>query len=599
MYRGRLLPFLAATCLIPFVGTAQVASAQILSQGDLARSPAVDALNSHISVLARSPRDLTALIGAGEAALELEDPQAAMGFFGRADDVSPSNGRVKAGLGRAMLGLQQTSNALRLLEQAGSLGYSDARMLSDRGLARDLSGNQAGAQRDYATALRLAPSDADISRRYAVSLGIAGQVEQADAVLRPLIAKNDRAAWRMRAFILAMNGQRSQSNDITNRIMPPQMATAITPYMDRMPLLTAVQRAEAVHLGKFPPELIRQPVPPAAAMLAQADNGSSGKGRRKRKSRDAEVAAATPALPTPPSYYARNVPSVTSAPPRATAPVVSAPAARSAPVTSPAPSSWSLSRNVAKAEDNSIPPPIDYSRTDASANARAAEVASAPVRKAPPVAAPVRPAAPVIAAPAVTPAPVPQQQPAAPMLPYVSPVVQAAPAVPPAATSDRSLADIIADIRVPDDAPASSVTPVNLDEVRAIQEAKRKAKLAAEAKAKKEAELKAKREAEAKAAAERKRIAANPARIWVQIATGRNRAGLSYDIKRLRKQYGDVLGSKGAGVVTSGNGHLLLIGPFNSTAKAKDMVAGLNKAGNPSFVYNSEPGEEVTLIGGK
>jgi len=176
----------------------------------------------------------------------------------------------------------------------------------------------------------------------------------------------------------------------------------------------------------------------------------------------------------------------------------------------------------------------------------------------------------------------------------------AAPAgVAPSEVSGRSLADIIADIRVPDGTPASSVVPVNLDEVKAIQEAKRKAKLAAEAKAKKEAELKAKREAEAKAAAERKRIAANPARIWVQVATGRNRSGMSYDIKRLRKQYGDVIGSKGAGIVASGNSSLLLIGPFNSSAKAKDMVAGLNKAGNPSFVYNSEPGEEVTLIGGK
>jgi cell division septation protein DedD len=154
------------------------------------------------------------------------------------------------------------------------------------------------------------------------------------------------------------------------------------------------------------------------------------------------------------------------------------------------------------------------------------------------------------------------------------------------------LADIVADVRVPD---APETRPVvDLNDVQALQEARRKAKAAAEAKAKREAELKAKREAEE----ERKRKLANPERYWVQVATGRNRSGMSYDLKRLRKQYGDIIGSRGGGIVASGNTSLLLIGPLKSAAKAKDMAASLGKAGNQSFVYHSEAGEEVTLIGG-
>lgn len=85
------------------------------SQADLPRSSASDALSQNLSQLVRNPRDISALIGAGDAALELGDPQAALGFYGRADDVSGLNGRVKAGLGRAMLAMQQTPDALRLM----------------------------------------------------------------------------------------------------------------------------------------------------------------------------------------------------------------------------------------------------------------------------------------------------------------------------------------------------------------------------------------------------------------------------------------------------------------------------------------------------
>ena len=40
-----------------------------------------------------------------------------------------------------------------------------------------MTGDQAGAQRDYQAALRRAPEDAELAYRYAASLGISGQVE--------------------------------------------------------------------------------------------------------------------------------------------------------------------------------------------------------------------------------------------------------------------------------------------------------------------------------------------------------------------------------------------------------------------------------------
>jgi len=45
------------------------------------------ALVRHIHTLASDPKDFAALIGAGKASLDIGDPQAAAGFFARADEI--------------------------------------------------------------------------------------------------------------------------------------------------------------------------------------------------------------------------------------------------------------------------------------------------------------------------------------------------------------------------------------------------------------------------------------------------------------------------------------------------------------------------------
>src|SRR5918911_1045239 len=51
-------------------------------------SPAA-ALARYVRTLASQPKDFDSLIGAGKAALALDDTQAAAGFFARADEVDP------------------------------------------------------------------------------------------------------------------------------------------------------------------------------------------------------------------------------------------------------------------------------------------------------------------------------------------------------------------------------------------------------------------------------------------------------------------------------------------------------------------------------
>src|SRR3546814_18255710 len=60
----------------------------------------------------------------------------------------------------------------------------------------------------------------ETARRYALSLGISGQKDAAIAILDPLLREQDRAAWRDRAFILAMNGDVDEAEKIAKAMMP-------------------------------------------------------------------------------------------------------------------------------------------------------------------------------------------------------------------------------------------------------------------------------------------------------------------------------------------------------------------------------------------
>ena len=581
-------------------GTAQAQPAMVQA----VRPPSTEKLNRHLSRLASSPRDVDALVGAGEAAIDLDDMRAAAGFFARADVVQPNNGRVKAGLGRVMLKTQNATEALRMFDQAVKLGYPEATLLSDRGLARDLTGDQAGAQRDYQAALKRTPDDTELTYRYAASLGISGQVDAAEKVLQPLLYKSDRPAWRFRAFILAMNNRQDDARKIASQTMPGQLAAALTPYMVKMPYLTAAQKAAAVHFGHFPKTI-----------------GSA-------------IAAVTPTpapLPATPSAVAPS----SAAPPQAAPPTAAAAPARQSRVPLQSEKTTALAR-----ADNRVAPSASV-QTRAATTTATTLVEPERARPTPPPApplttAPARPSASgsaqvqgppapgfesLSAQPTATPT-APQAAPPAAVAQAPAQVVQPTPAQPaasgaaaPAAPqpdpeATRTLADIIRTIDVPDSERRPTVAAVDLAEVAALQAARRaeqqaadeqakKAAQAAKAKAAAAAKIKAEAEAKAKKAAEEKaKLAANPSRNWVQIGTGGDRGALAFTLKNLRRKYDDVAPQDGW-VAGWGRTNRLLIGPFASFTRAKTVESKLKGAGADAFAWKSDAGEVVERLSAK
>src|SRR5437868_5943746 len=201
MMRG-LVAIRFVGALIGFAAGAAILSAPAAAQGSYSpydESPSA-ALARYVRTLASDPKDFQSLIGAGKAALELSDTQAAAGFFARADDVNPRSPLPQAGMGAVSVANGEPQAALPYFKRAQQLGLPLASFACDRGLAYDLMGQQAQAQADYRAAF--GGLDAEEAReRLALSLAISGDRAGALEALAPLSAKGNTGVPRIRAFV--------------------------------------------------------------------------------------------------------------------------------------------------------------------------------------------------------------------------------------------------------------------------------------------------------------------------------------------------------------------------------------------------------------
>lgn len=572
------------------------------------RTAARSLLSSALGRLAANNNDGAALLDAGRASVELEDYRAAIGFLTRAEQANPRDGAVKAALGSAMVHMENPTRALDYFGEAQLLGASERLFLADRGLARDLLGQQDAAQRDYQLALSIAPSD-EVSRRYALSLGISGETDRAVQLLTPQLRAQDRAAWRLRAMILAMNGRDAEATEIVNATMPPALAQNILPYLIQMDRLNPAQQAAAAHFGRFPSGELgprRKPVQVAAVAPTPAPAPVPTGKRSPKPAAAAPQASATP----PPGRRPTTVP----AEPR---PVAAKPTPAPAPRLASAAPAPAPDTMIASATSGSSTPPVLQSPFRDTLRPVTSAAAPAPASTPPPRPAPaaVEPAADsqkaVIgpgfsindlgrgAAAAPPPAPVPSPTPvdtnvaAVPSPPVAGPAVGA---VDPAAPL-ASLAAIASSIEIPPEELEQADNAVGADTLAKLREDKKRADAAEAAKrVKDDAAAKAKAEADAKAKAEAAEKKANPARIWVQVATGANAKALATDFGKFAKKSPAVFKGKSGSTTEWGKTRRLLVGPFKDRKAAQDWLTEYKKAGGDGFLFNSEAGQDVDPV---
>jgi Flp pilus assembly protein TadD len=317
---GRRLGWLlGAALLLPSPLFAQTAEPDPFTRAAMEKRREAEAmLASAMARIGNDRTDVTALIDAARASLTLENPQAALGFTKRAGQLRANDGDISALTGSAMLQLERPAEAMEYFTEASKLGGQERLFLSDRGMANDLLGRQDAAQRDYEAALSQT-NDPETVRRYALSLGISGQLDRAVTVLTPQLRGQDRAAWRARAMILAIAGRQAEAQEIVKATMPGPLVSNINPFLARLPSLTPAQQAAAVHFGALPGGVLPGTVPSAPVP----------------RPKPVVVAAAPTPAPTPPPV-ARPTVTLTPAPVAAAARPV-APPPRVVPAPSPAP----------------------------------------------------------------------------------------------------------------------------------------------------------------------------------------------------------------------------------------------------------------------
>ena len=498
-------------------------------------NPAHLRLNDALRTLAQDPHSVPALIEAGRASLALGDLEAALGFFRRAEVIIPADGGVKAGLASVAVRQGQPAEALRLFAEAEAAGEPMQVHAAERGLAFDLVGDNARAQREYTTSLAMG-ADPEVVRRLAMSQAIAGDQRASETTLLPLLQGRDLAAYRTRAFALAVLGKDDEAVSIAETMLPERLSSRLAPYLRYMPRLTRAQQAAAANLGVFP----------RAAEIGRDD--------------PAIAAYAAPPSVVPPQRTAdaRLVPSGEPLGRREGG------ASRRAPAT--APDRVFAVAPAGQPADPAPPPAVDAAIQPAAAAAEPpprAEAMVQPVVTAAeaPIVGPVdEEPEPVVVAALPQPGPAEQAPP-----PSIPPPAQPA-AEPPV---EVDLAAAFADLTAASPA-APAVGAVDITTIRPRRETPRPA---------------------AAPAPPPKPVV--PSRQWVQVATGRDVAALEFDWRRIKRTAGGLLDKYKPHVAAWGQTNRLVAGPFASAKEAQDFVAKLREKQLDTFRFTSERGEEV------
>jgi len=592
-------------------------------------------LNAALNRLAANPRDVAALLDAGNAALSLGDTEAALGFYGRADQLAPGDPRIKSALATAMVRNEDPFAAIPLFAAAERAGARDPLLAGERGLAYDLVGDNAEAQRFYRQALAAAPGNDEIARRLALSLAIAGDRKSSEAALLAQIRRNDRAGWRTRAFALAILGDTEEAVKIANGTMPRDLAAAMVPYLRYMGRLTPAQQAAAANFGHFPraaqigrddPRVAqyaalnpRKPIAPAAAAKAEPAKKGRGKNGSRRSERDPpRVAVATvrrPPVSTPtpaPTPVQRVAPLPVRVAAATPTPIAAAPLQTP---NAPAPASTTGEPTPTGPTIAGMPASLGPSTTLAAAPAPASVA-----QPGGPVSNPV--SSPAVALPTVS-SPVASYALPPSNLDLARQTQQAAAApsaeLPTAPAPQPDFAAAFGDFRPPADEQRLTVPVVDLaalergraqrtaaaDERGPLPDAPKDTRRvttsdpAATSDKRRGTDAKSAKTAKADKPKPKPAAPSHPSRIWVQIGVGRDKGALAFDWRKHQRTDAELFKAKKAWTTPWGQTNRLLVGPFESQAAAQAFLKSLRKEEVDAFVWTSPAGQAVDALAAK
>ena len=198
-------------------GEGSTGSVLRLARASRANGDFASAINLYRSVTALPPADPAVLVELGDTLVDAASLDDAIGIYQKVQQSAGAPPGVRLG---ALLGLQQAyltlgepDQALRCADQAAALAPADHRVMVGRGVALDLLGRHAEAQRAYRAVLVSAPRDAAARNDLALSLALTRHYDEAVEIMTSM-ARSSNATPRIRqnlALIYGLAGNTPQA----------------------------------------------------------------------------------------------------------------------------------------------------------------------------------------------------------------------------------------------------------------------------------------------------------------------------------------------------------------------------------------------------
>lgn len=219
--------------------------------------------------LSRTAPEVTGSIGS-DAAANPNGPRAQLATLGRKFEADPADTANAIAYARVLRSLDQTNQAVAVLQQSalrnprdlavlGAYGKSladagrlkeasdvlsrahrpespDWRILSVQGAVADQLGEFAAAQRLYGAALKIVPGEPSVLSNQGLSFALARRLPEAERVLTEAAA-HPRADARVRqnlALVMGLQGRFGEAEALLRRDLPPAEATSNLAAMRRM-----------------------------------------------------------------------------------------------------------------------------------------------------------------------------------------------------------------------------------------------------------------------------------------------------------------------------------------------------------------------------
>ena len=218
--------------------------------GDLAT-----AVSTYRRAAASDPTAVAPFVAAGDALLEMGEPNEAIVAYNSALARDPHARDALRGVARSYLMSGKPALSAEPLAIAYQDNPDDAKLLQLIGVADDFVGRHEEAQTRYRRGLELSPGDPALSLDLALSLALSGNYPEAIGVLRPIasVATSSLRERQTLALIYGLQGDRRAAEQMARRDLDAESVQRNLAYYDSLRKLSPEARHRAIQsIGSQP-----------------------------------------------------------------------------------------------------------------------------------------------------------------------------------------------------------------------------------------------------------------------------------------------------------------------------------------------------------